>query len=722
MTTVLVRTCPVSSRARVEGTLRWAVLAVLVLGLHASAADPPVHWLHAGAMPPGAIGSFRLHRGGPLSGYFQPVQIRAPQGARIALAMEEGYSAPQFDTALVGMLIGPVYRLEVGDVPNNPGVTLYPTVEVIDRLYPPPGLALRFPIPIELTQDELEMAAHGMFVTRVIYVEDPSLALPISKTKDGEQPWMEARRGDDPLVVADGLGRPVAILRIGGRVPSAIGTEETCGTIVPPIRIFDPSEVCPNPCPPLEDEPTDDTSPQVTLTSKPCRLPEVQLTQLEIEAPAEADESLSIIVDDSSNSGWKAVEEPPMSEGPTWIAPNIEEGVVISDGNTTIDSGTIISEGDGGIIVGDGETYVGDGETYMGDAPVGETFVGEVTNEGSAPISEYIGGEYVDDMCQGGDCTACPGGPKVFVDGSFVGPSDEYLCDGGDFWSPAGVRADWTIDGLDEEDAIAHYDTLDGRVVVTPSNRVCIYAPRFAAIRRTVNIMAHEQPVFVNQAIDEQAPAKADELQPVVSSLQRHRVAIDLGQQPPSLYRQRQQAGCVENLQATMDVFNSIAAYANLSIIKTGVVDNAEKPWLALATESAIALTGVQAPQVVVNGKSVAAQVGVRQAGIVYQTDGPDNPRLRLIKLASCGNAQQGDVIEFTLRFDNIGDQTIGNVTIVDNLSTRFEYIPNSAKSSIDANFITTPSDNESSILRWEIKPPLKAGEGGVLRFRVRVR
>ena len=81
------------------------------------------------------------------------------------------------------MQIGPVYRLQVTDIPNNPGVEIFPTVEVIDRLYPPPGLALRFPIPIELTQDELEMAARGTFVTRVIYVEDPSIALPVRQRR-----------------------------------------------------------------------------------------------------------------------------------------------------------------------------------------------------------------------------------------------------------------------------------------------------------------------------------------------------------------------------------------------------------------------------------------------------------------------------------------------------------------------------------------------------------
>src|SRR6266480_370743 len=94
MTTVLVLARSLW-RMRVEGILRWAVLVVFASGLTATAQERPVHWLNAGAMPPGAIGSLRLERGGPLSGYFQPVRIRAPQGARIALAREGGFSAAQ---------------------------------------------------------------------------------------------------------------------------------------------------------------------------------------------------------------------------------------------------------------------------------------------------------------------------------------------------------------------------------------------------------------------------------------------------------------------------------------------------------------------------------------------------------------------------------------------------------------------------------------------------
>ncbi len=202
-----------------------------------------MHWLNAGAMPPGAIGSLRQERGGPLSGYFQPVRIRAPQGARIALATEGGFSAPQSSEALVGMQVGPVYRLKVTNIPNGEGVEIFPTIEVIDRLYPPPGLALRFPLPIELTQEELQLASDGAFVTRVIYVEDPKQALPIARRAGEEQPWIEAPLGEDPLVTADRNGRPIAILRIGSRVPNA-NTEAAFEAAAPPFVMFDPSAAC----------------------------------------------------------------------------------------------------------------------------------------------------------------------------------------------------------------------------------------------------------------------------------------------------------------------------------------------------------------------------------------------------------------------------------------------------------------------------------------------
>jgi|SoiMethySBSTD1v2_1073268.scaffolds.fasta_scaffold338517_2 hypothetical protein len=243
MTTVLVLVRS-PRRLRVEGILRWAVLVVSATGLTAAAQDRPVHWLNAGAMPPGAIGSQRLLRGGPLLGYFQPVRIRAPEGARISLAVEGGYSDASANEALVGLQVGVVYRLRVSDIPNANGLDLYPTIELIDRTYPPAGLTLRYPVPIDLTQEELELATTGAFVTRVIYIEEPSTALAVARKANDDVPWVEAPKGEDPLVTADREGRPIAILRIGGRVPQdAVGSGVGVGP-VPEFKMFDPAVAC----------------------------------------------------------------------------------------------------------------------------------------------------------------------------------------------------------------------------------------------------------------------------------------------------------------------------------------------------------------------------------------------------------------------------------------------------------------------------------------------
>ena len=125
-------------------------------------------------MPPGAIGSQQLQRGGPLPGYFQPVEIHGPEGPDLAGRRRRASAKPDPAPLQGGMLIGPVYRLAGDEHPACRGVEVFPTVEVIDRLYPPIGQEVRsFPIPIELTQEDLEMAAAGKFVTRVIYLEDP---------------------------------------------------------------------------------------------------------------------------------------------------------------------------------------------------------------------------------------------------------------------------------------------------------------------------------------------------------------------------------------------------------------------------------------------------------------------------------------------------------------------------------------------------------------------
>ena len=62
------------------------------------------------------------------------------------------------------------------------------------------------------------------------------------------------------------------------------------------------------------------------------------------------------------------------------------------------------------------------------------------------------------------------------------------------------------------------------------------------------------------------------------------------------------------------------------------------------------------------------------------------------------------------------------DVTILDNLTTRLEYIEGTAQSSREAEFFVEENEARSLVLRWEIVDPLPVGQGGIVRFRARVR
>jgi hypothetical protein len=222
-----------------------AILAAALLAAGTASAQGPWHYLNKADMPPGVIGMRQLERGGPLPGYFQPVEVTGPKGSLVSVASEGGFTDPTGDQLLAGMLIGQVYRLKVSNIELHEGEEVFPTIEVIDRLYPPPGQAFRFPIPVELTREEIEMALDGRYVLRVIYIEEPRGALPFHDVP-GKQRYLDIGVGEDAMEAADRLGRPVAILRMGSRVPVDTETGGHFDYHSPPAQLFEkPAAVLP---------------------------------------------------------------------------------------------------------------------------------------------------------------------------------------------------------------------------------------------------------------------------------------------------------------------------------------------------------------------------------------------------------------------------------------------------------------------------------------------
>jgi uncharacterized repeat protein (TIGR01451 family) len=302
-------------------------------------------------------------------------------------------------------------------------------------------------------------------------------------------------------------------------------------------------------------------------------------------------------------------------------------------------------------------------------------------------------------------------------------PYDEYLRDGGDREGPVVVSPDWQVEGLDLEDTVAHYDALDGRTLVEPSNRVHIYAPRFAAVRSVTSVVASDQ---VDQPIGvrlRERLARHDDVEQAATSLQREQARGDVSTKMAGVYRTRQGDGAVSNTLGLFGFSDAFLPFENLEIIKQGRYHQSEKARLAEGTQAAIVWSGDQAVQVLLDQQAAVELAKDEAVEAIYTVkDLRDSPKLRIVKVASTQTALPGETIDFTLRFDNVGDQPLGNIVIIDNLTTRLEYVADSAQSSLTAQFSSQQNVGESLILRWEIEDPLDPGEGGVVRFRCRVR
>jgi uncharacterized repeat protein (TIGR01451 family) len=116
------------------------------------------------------------------------------------------------------------------------GGALYPTLEVRNTLALPPNIPVsRFPAPIVIHPEEVEKILAGAFITKVIYLENPDLAVPRSTTKE-ELIETTLTGPVDPVEEAKLLGRPVLIVRIGLKDIDAKELQRTSvpGTILLP--------------------------------------------------------------------------------------------------------------------------------------------------------------------------------------------------------------------------------------------------------------------------------------------------------------------------------------------------------------------------------------------------------------------------------------------------------------------------------------------------------
>jgi uncharacterized repeat protein (TIGR01451 family) len=256
-----------------------------------------------------------------------------------------------------------------------------------------------------------------------------------------------------------------------------------------------------------------------------------------------------------------------------------------------------------------------------------------------------------------------------------VPPGDFMLVpDGGDVDLPAGFDRQGKLRGLDPSDTVAEYFDSRGRRRLAVSNRIALCIPRFVIVKTETGIS--NQTALMGPGSMKSASGSAG-IKSVQPTLEHHQKA------------QLEKIGTHLKAGGTQQTVGTAV---------TGRIDNLVVVGSLRGTKN---IDGFSPPP--------------------SQPEPEDGP-LHIIKWPDRFGALVGDVVTFTVKYTNTGGQPITNVVVSDSLTSRFEYVPGTAKTDREAIFTTQPNEGGSLILRWEITGTLQPRDTAIVTFQVRVR
>ena len=301
-------------------------------------------------------------------------------------------------------------------------------------------------------------------------------------------------------------------------------------------------------------------------------------------------------------------------------------------------------------------------------------------------------------------------------------PRDEYLCDGGDRDEPIHFGGDGGLRGIDPRDTVISFRD-DKRARVLPTNTVCIYAPRFAAVRASVG---------PNEALNVLETREAELLQKGMSAEMRQGLKRLNQRQTPETNRHRSRpsglagrvfAGQHSELRVLNGYDATIHIAGHLRLEKIEDFRLREKPAgnksttksVTLYKPESVTMTGIiEGPSQTVMSWSPQTVVGVEEP--------PKKPGIAIEKTVSVGDAEPGDTITFTITYRNMGNTPIRAASITDSLMPRLEYVLGSAQGPKGTVFTSGENRGGSMELRWDLPGAVPAGSTGSISFQAIVR
>ncbi len=299
---------------------------------------------------------------------------------------------------------------------------------------------------------------------------------------------------------------------------------------------------------------------------------------------------------------------------------------------------------------------------------------------------------------------------------------DEYLLDGGD----RGMKihyADGARMGIETEDTVAEYRDHKGQPHTRESNPVAVYAPRFAAVR---TISGPEEGIAIDRL------AFTRDTTPGAAFTGRETLVTSNRRSKAGGFQTRERGSEVETLDAGVAMHTHMHAAGNVFVLKPvkrrqtlvgGQFEQASEAWLAARVKKAAAWSKSAFPVIqAVSASAMEVEATFRPQVLIGIEDQKTDGSLRILKLVDRDVAQQGDVLTFTIEFENVGDQPLHNIRIIDNLTPRLEYVEDSAGSDRPGDVVVEDNAEGSKLLRFELEGQLKGHDKGSVQFQARIR
>lgn len=107
-----------------------------------------------------------------------------------------------------------IYRLKLSEIPNRPGLELYPTLEVVPCNGKTSTFLSHSAVPVNFTDEDFDQVASGNFVVKVIYLPDPQFQ-DLAATGLAEVVSSQLEPGVDPIHEAQRRGSILMVVRLG---------------------------------------------------------------------------------------------------------------------------------------------------------------------------------------------------------------------------------------------------------------------------------------------------------------------------------------------------------------------------------------------------------------------------------------------------------------------------------------------------------------------------